>query len=86
MPAPAITVSQITAIFATVKPGTAAGLIRGPVCVSQRVPFNPFPMTFSVKVMGAHPDPVPAPAKTSQGIHQELLDLCRPDLDQHPTS
>lgn len=86
MPSSTVTVSQITAILTTVKQGTAAGLVRGPVCVSQRVPFDPFPMTFSIEVMGTHPDSIPVPAKTSQGIHQELLDLRRPDLDQHPTT
>lgn len=43
-------------------------------------------MTFIIKVMGAHPYSVSVPAKTSQGFHQELLDLRRPDLDQHPTT
>lgn len=86
MPESTLTVSQITAILATVKQGTSTGLVRGPVCVSQRVPFDPFPMAFIIKVMSAHPDSVPVPTKTSQGIHQELLDLRRPDLDQHPTT
>lgn len=43
-------------------------------------------MAFIIKVMSAHPDSVPVPTKTSQGIHQELLDLRCPDLDQHPTT
>ena len=44
--------------------------------------FNPFPVTFSVKVMGAHPDTIPVPSEASEGLHHELLDLRRPDLDE----